>query len=430
MGNDTDATAETSTVGRAPLSSANNVVDDDDDISIDTSGSDAAGPTREEIAEVQAKAWYITAKRYGYQPPSIDEVKITINLEPTEVITRLFAWTSEEDEIMTIVSTLENAIQDACQPLADKYKIPITNFSFFNRINKKDGEDNVDTATAFGPSGDELYKITFDAWTALAQKYGYALPDEEQVTFAMTVGPEEAIITGFEWVSGRDSGNKLQKLIFDYKNELQGRRSKLYNNTNNSNTRNASISTSSDIGSTLISQKSSEEDDGRIFRIIPGVKEWIESLIDAEMQCGIVSYLEYDQVNVLLNMAGLADLFPKEKIVSLSNNYRRDSDQLLGCSLRLERRPDHCVVFDTTSLSSDAAHMVDMRSVGMIGIYPRYDLLSADTTTSSFSELTAMNVRRLFSERIYDQPQQDMQQIDPSRVRNPKTKFFWAGDDY
>jgi hypothetical protein len=70
-----------------------------------------------------------------------------------------------------------------------------------------------------------------------------------------------------------------------------------------------------------------------------------------------------------------------------------------------------------------------MRSVAMVGPYPRYELLSADTSAFSFSELTAMNIRRLFGERVYDQPMLDaLPQVE--NVKRTKTKTrFWDPED-
>jgi beta-phosphoglucomutase-like phosphatase (HAD superfamily) len=147
------------------------------------------------------------------------------------------------------------------------------------------------------------------------------------------------------------------------------------------------------------------------------------------MQCGIISYLDRYQVDVLLEQAGLSELIPPDRRVSASNGYTRDTYQMLGAALRLERRPDHCVVFDSTPFASIAAQEVDMQSVSMIGSYPRYELMSADTTSNSLEELTAMNIRRLFAERVYDQPLIDIQPTLPSSQRKTRTKFFFDDDD-
>ena len=63
-----------------------------------------------------------------------------------------------------------------------------------------------------------------------------------------------------------------------------------------------------------------------------------------------------------------------------------------------------------------------MQSVSFAGAYPRYELLAADSTAASFDLLTAMNIRRLFGERIYDQPQIDIEQNQPANTRSRRRK--------
>jgi beta-phosphoglucomutase-like phosphatase (HAD superfamily) len=95
--------------------------------------------------------------------------------------------------------------------------------------------------------------------------------------------------------------------------------------------------------------------------------------------------------------------------------------------LRIERRPDHCVVFDSSPHANTAAQEIEMRCVSLVGPYPRYELLTADTSAFSFDELTAMNIRRLFGERVYDQPMLDTQ-ANLETVKKTKT-MYWDHDD-
>ena len=69
-----------------------------------------------------------------------------------------------------------------------------------------------------------------------------------------------------------------------------------------------------------------------------------------------------------------------------------------------------------------------MQSVSLIGPDPRYELLSSDTTANSFEDLTAMNIRRLFSERVYDQPLVESAQNQPEKRAITKTRFFYDDD--
>jgi beta-phosphoglucomutase-like phosphatase (HAD superfamily) len=244
-----------------------------------------------------------------------------------------------------------------------------------------------------------------DSWVTVAKEFGYLLPDDEQVQFAMSVGPEEALLSGFCWTN---EPAQVSKILERYKAEIAKRRQ----------------SWRIDISSN--SHSGMEKGDVPMYKITPGVIKWIKSLLDVEMQCAVVSYLDREQVDTFLELAGVSDLIDTDKRVSASDDYVTDTDMLLGAALRVERRPDHCVLFDTTPYSSVAAHNVEMQSVGLIGPYPRYDLLSADTTAASFDSLTAMNIRRLFGERVYDQPLAESQSTDPGRNRKTmtKTRFF------
>jgi beta-phosphoglucomutase-like phosphatase (HAD superfamily) len=175
---------------------------------------------------------------------------------------------------------------------------------------------------------------------------------------------------------------------------------------------------------------SPRDDTSPPYTVIPGVSQWLQSLMDVEMPCGLISYLEREQVDVLLDQTGLAKFFPVDKRVTASNGYKIESQQMLGASLRVERRPDHCVVFDSSPESSIAAHDVDMKSVCIVGVYPMYELLSADSTARYLDELTAMNVRRLFGERVYDQPMVESIEERPDFRRQPTTKTrFWEEGD-
>jgi beta-phosphoglucomutase-like phosphatase (HAD superfamily) len=236
------------------------------------------------------------------------------------------------------------------------------------------------------------------------------LPDQEKVQFAMAVGPEEAIVVGFKWT---DSYEKAASIASMYRDKIKAKRAEWIKNGYNLSSNN---------------ENTQEAIDRPMVVVREGVNDWIKSLQDVEMACGVTSYLNEDQVDILLRYAGLSSLLPREKRVSLSNGYDRDSQQMLGAALRIERRPDHCVVFDSSPGACGAAREVEMRSVAMVGPYPRYELLSADTSAFSFSELTAMNIRRLFGERVYDQPMLDSLQNQPEIRRKTKTAF-WDPDE-
>ena len=366
-----------------------------------------SGPSPDEIFQVSFDAWKATAKGAGFPEPDTEQVQFALSVGPEEAIRTGFEWSSNWSEIAKLVEKYKgelgrrrSAWKTDSSTAAERWQPPTTTTT--------DVEPS-------GPSADEVYLAALNAWTDTAKQFGFPEPDDEQVQFAMSVGPEEAVVSGFDWTTDR---TKVSEIVDSYKTELGKRRSNWIQ-------RGAAASEGATSGSSSGSSKSKEVP---MFQVNPGAAKWVKSLLDVEMKCGVVSYLENDQVNVLLKQAGLDDLIPPDKRVSSSNGYPTDKDQVLGAALRLERRPDHCVVFDSTPYASIAAHDAGMQSVNLIGPYPRYELLSADTTSNSFEDLTAMNIRRLFSERVYDQPMVDSQQNQPEKRAVTKTKYFYDDD--
>jgi beta-phosphoglucomutase-like phosphatase (HAD superfamily) len=257
------------------------------------------------------------------------------------------------------------------------------------------------------PTADEIFQVAFEAWETTAKNAGFPPPDVEQVQFALSVGPQDAIVSGFEWASDE---KEVLELLNSYREQIRIKRELLWQGIDVSSESSASAEAKESVP---------------MFEVVPNAAKWLKSLLDVEMSCGIVSYLDRDQVDILLEEAGLADLIAPDKRVSASNGYKRDNYQMLGAALRLERRPDHCVVFDSSPYSAVAAHDNEMQSVCLIGPYPRYELLSTDLAASSFDDLTAMNIRRLFGERVYDQPMEETEAAQPDTRKKQKT-LYWA----
>jgi len=363
---------------------------------------EVVGPTDEEILEMQIKAWSETAATHGFTAPKPDQIQLTLNLSASDAVRRLLGWTYNfnETQIGDITQTYSEALKKASEKYMKAYGLGVKTVAV--PAYPAHAEIKVKELSA-----DDIYQAAFSAWTNVAWELGFSLPDQDQVQFAMSVGPEEAIVVGFQWTTNYKDA---QEIATKYREKIQVKREEWM--------KKGYVLSSNSSGS---EQNESEK---VMVSVIPGVYDWIKSLLDVEMACGVTSYLDEDQVDILLQYAGLADLLPRERRVSMSNGYDRDSQQMLGVALRIERRPDHCVLFDSSPGANAAAHEVEMRSVAVIGPYPRYELISADATASSFDELTAMNIRRLFGERVYDQPMLDMMENQPQVVRKTKTTFW------
>ena len=91
------------------------------------------------------------------------------------------------------------------------------------------------------------------------------------------------------------------------------------------------------------------------------------------MPCAIVSHLDSSQLDAVLVKTGLAEYFPLDLRVSSDSNYPSERSELLGAALRMEQRPDQCIVFDNTPTSAKEAHEILMKSVSFVDHYARYE---------------------------------------------------------
>ena len=123
------------------------------------------------------------------------------------------------------------------------------------------------------------------------------------------------------------------------------------------------------------------------------------TLREVEMPCAIVSHLDSSQLDVVLIKSGLAEYFPLDLRVSSDSNYPSERSELLGAALRMEQRPDQCIVFDNTPTSAKEAHEILMKSVSFVDHYARYELLTADLSVGEMRDLDLRSLVKLFDKR-------------------------------
>lgn len=364
----------------------------------------ASGPTDAEILSSQIEAWKVASRVHNFDAPPSERIELVMKMNSLDAVRQLIRMDYDIDDL-----TLQEVAETYTEALKKSSQVYLQRYNIAPEIQEKPAFSTKQQTKDV--SSDEIYKAAFEAWTSIAWKRGFSMPNQEQIQFAMTVGPSEAILSGFCWTDSEEEAEKIAQQYFDH---IKVKRDEWLKQ---------GYTMSSEVGTRTI-----EEEQLPLVSVMPGVRDWIKSLFAVEMGCSVVSYLEDDQLDALLEFAGLSDLFPREARVSHSMGYQRDSQQLLGAALRLERRPDHCVVFDTSPYGCAAAHEVEMRSVAIVGPYPRYELMAADASAFSVDELTAMNVRRLFGERLNDQPMLDIQNTQPETKRRVKTKYEWDDD--
>jgi beta-phosphoglucomutase-like phosphatase (HAD superfamily) len=361
-----------------------------------------SGPTEEEVTEIKAYAWMDAAEKHNCDEPMVDDFRAALLTDPEFAVKNIFRWTDDDEKARAVAATYQQELDKMAKELAEKYKLDVVPTTNVIPSPKKEKPKS--------PSSGELFQAAYEAWKQVAENRGFSPPTEEQVRFSMTVGPEDGL-KSFKWA---DNADERKAIVEDYLNAV----------------RRTSSNRGYELGLNPKPTENTSDDAPPPYTVIPGASNWLQSLQDVEMPCCIISYLEKEQVDVLLDQSGLSKFFPVEHRVTGSNGYEIESQQMLGAALRVERRPDHCVVFDSSPESSVAAHDVDMKSVSLIGVYPMYELLSADSTARYLDDLTAMNVRRLFGERVYDQPMVDSLEDRPKLKKQTKilTRFWEEGD--
>lgn len=144
------------------------------------------------------------------------------------------------------------------------------------------------------------------------------------------------------------------------------------------------------------------------------------------MPCAIVTHLDSSQLDAVLNATGLAQYFPDDRRVSLESNYPSERSALLGAALRVEQRPDQCIVFDNTPNSANEAHDLSMKIVSLVDHYARYELLTADLSVAYLSDMDLRSLVKLFDKRDDMEPMLELD-VDSGlqrQTRKAKTAFW------
>lgn len=80
--------------------------------------------------------------------------------------------------------------------------------------------------------------------------------------------------------------------------------------------------------------------------------------------------------------------------MTAESDYDTVEQEALGAALKLQWQPKRSVVFDVSPAASIGAHDADMRSVTLMGVFPRYELQNSDVIASNLQEITLPEIRR------------------------------------
>ena len=375
------------------------------------------------LQKVHHQAWREVAVERGFKPPSFDDAVAAMAInDPAYIIREWFKWSTDmyviqeisqsyREMVLKIVGEKTGVKIDSTQKRKGRGFLPAMVDPSLWREQNQGSVDEIEARAR----KELLIKLAKDAWFILARTHGFPKPQKGLISQALRVGPDEAVMTVFGWA--KNAREKLD-LVRSYYEIFNGKldRSKLRQ------------------GSSV----SSKAPDAELtpVQVIDGAVKWVSSLVNVEMSCGIVSFLERDVVDMILKQTGFSHLISSDKIITASDIYSRDDQQLLGAAIRLERKPDHCILIDSTPEMCVTAREMEMKSVAMPGIYRLFELVAADTTARDFDTLTPTSIRRLFAERENQEPLLLSEVVRPIKRRKVKTRFVdendreWDSDEY
>ncbi|XP_051142386.1 5-amino-6-(5-phospho-D-ribitylamino)uracil phosphatase, chloroplastic isoform X2 [Andrographis paniculata] len=200
--------------------------------------------------------------------------------------------------------------------------------------------------------------LKLQAWEQLASEEGKEIPDDENVQRLMlAAGADHVLHKVLLWGKAEDDIDRLN-----------ARLSQLYYDN-------------------LL----------KLSEPIEGLKEWLDAVATSRIPCAVVSSLDRKNMVNALERMGLEKSF--QAIVSEEDGMESIAHRFLSSSVKLDRKPSKCVVFEDDPRGITAAHNCTMMAVAMIGAHPAYDLGQADLTVASFNELSVINLRRLFAHK-------------------------------
>nr|XP_043633241.1 5-amino-6-(5-phospho-D-ribitylamino)uracil phosphatase, chloroplastic isoform X2 [Erigeron canadensis] len=203
-------------------------------------------------------------------------------------------------------------------------------------------------------AGTQALKLS--AWKELALEEGKEIPDDDDVQRLLLHGaPDHVLDKVLMW------GNEAREL-----ERLKSKLSQLYSNN-------------------LL----------KLSEPMEGLKEWLDAVSTARIPCAVVSSLDRKIMVEVLEKLGLMKYF--QAIVTEEDGMDSMAHRLLSAAVKLDRKPSKCVVFEDDPRGVTAAHNCTMMAVALIGAHPAYDLVQADLAVGGFTELSVINLRRLFA---------------------------------
>lgn len=369
-----------------------------------------------DIVEIQHAAWEKAAKNYGYPPPPRDLLNIVGTMKPDEAVRVVFRWTKD----LLISSDVGNAyrkyLKEGTLRWISKRDISVPRVLPNPQIALKVPESSQDDKQPFSPSLVDVLSLKQKAWEAAIEisKLHIIPPTLDEIKVVEYAGIERAPSV-FQWNTTPENSSNL---ISGYQDQLRVLSRDWVSNME---------------GPLSQVEVDSKDEDSAIemepFLLKSGVRQWLSALEDIYVPCTVISHMEEELVDKILELMKLSDFFPKGSRISSNTGYDSETQQMLGAAVRLECRPDHCVVFSATPQSAAACHDVDMKNVAIVSPYPYYELTMSDMTVRDFGSIGVRNLRNIFSETTVEEPMEQIEVEGPQIRKETLLKTsFWDDD--
>lgn len=133
------------------------------------------------------------------------------------------------------------------------------------------------------------------------------------------------------------------------------------------------------------------------IRVIPHVQEFVKGLSQAGLKLAVASSSSLAEIKVNLAEIGLSEYFSEVVSTEEVEHSKPAPDVYLAAAERIGIMPENCLGIEDTKNGTGAVRNAGMVCVGFANpAFPKHDLAFADRVVSSFSELDADSLTKIY----------------------------------
>lgn len=133
------------------------------------------------------------------------------------------------------------------------------------------------------------------------------------------------------------------------------------------------------------------------IRVIPHVQEFVKGLSQAGLKLAVASSSSLAEIKVNLAEIGLSEYFSEVVSTEEVEHSKPAPDVYLAAAERIGIMPENCLGIEDTKNGTGAVRNAGMVCVGFANpAFPKQDLAFADRVVSSFSELDADSLTKIY----------------------------------